>query len=441
MPTLRKSLLQFVFSGSSMRRWNDKLRPVELYEVDKQAHKMICAFFLYQLQCRRLNPDAALELGREIVEGGLFDYLYRLVITDIKPPVFYRIRENPEHYRQLTDWVLGELEPVVRPMDEGFWRRLAHYHRRPLASESGRTLCAWAEGAASDTARVKAPGRPGLAERILRAAHLYASQWEFNLIRPLNSFDEELRDIEKSFSDDLRGLADVTGVPELLAGSGNALVRAANLCGQLRFQIRWSQTPRVPETSVLGHMFVVAAYAYFLSLSLGACEARCLNNFFCGLFHDVPELLTRDIITPVKRSVQHLPGIIHQYEDEELRRRMLRPLEEAGYADIADRMSYYLGLEAGSEFSQTLREPSGSIRRLDSFEELHLCGNDNRLDPKDGQLVKICDTLAAFIEARTSVYNGVSSPALHEAMSRIRADCRRQSLGEFNVGTLLADFD
>ena len=55
MQSLRKSLLQFVFSGSSMRRWNDKLRPVELYEVDKQAHKMITAFLLYQLQCRSLG--------------------------------------------------------------------------------------------------------------------------------------------------------------------------------------------------------------------------------------------------------------------------------------------------------------------------------------------------------------------------------------------------
>ena len=115
MQTLRKSLLQFVFSGSSMRRWNDKLRPVELYEVDKQAHKMITAFFLYRLQCRNLEPEACLALGQEVVEGGLFDYFYRLVITDIKPPVFYRIKENPEHYRQLTEWVLGELEPVVRP--------------------------------------------------------------------------------------------------------------------------------------------------------------------------------------------------------------------------------------------------------------------------------------------------------------------------------------
>ena len=234
---------------------------------------------------------------------------------------------------------------------------------------------------------------------------------------------------------------DLEGVPQLLAGSGNALVRTANLCGQLRFQIRWSQTPRIPETSVLGHMFVVAAYAYFLSLTLGACEARRLNNFFCGLFHDLPELLTRDIITPVKRSVEQLPAIIHQYEDEELRRRVLLPLSEAGYADIEERMAYYLGLESGSEFLETIRDASGSVHCLSSFEELHLDCNANRLDPKDGRLVKICDTLAAFIEAHSSIYNGVSSPHLYEAMARIRGEYRRQTLGDFNVGTLLADFD
>lgn len=417
MQSLRKSLLKFVFSGSSMRRWNDKLRPVELYEVDKQAHKMITAFFLYQLQCRKLGQEERLILGQQVVEGGLFDYFYRLVITDIKPPVFYRIKENQEHYNQLTEWVLSELEPLVRPMNEEFWQRLVEYHTRPLRSPLT------------------------LADKILRSAHLYASKWEFSLIRPLNYFDEELRDIDSSFSEQLYSMREVEGVSELLAASGNALVRTANLCGQLRFQIRWSQTPRVPETSVLGHMFVVATYSYFLSLGLGACEARCLNNFFCGLFHDLPELLTRDIITPVKRSVEQLPAIIHQYEEEELNSRVLVPLEQAGYGDIRDRLAYFLGLEAGSEFAETIRDESGMIHSISSFEELHLDCNTNKLDPKDGRLVKICDTLAAFIEAHSSVNNGVSSHELFEAMARIRSEYRRQSLGGFNVGTLLADFD
>ena len=333
MQSLRKSLLQFVFSGSSMRRWNDKLRPVELYEVDKQAHKMITAFLLYQLQCRSLGEEERLALGRQVIEGGLFDYFYRLVITDIKPPIFYRIKENQEQYAQLTSWVLAELEPRVRPLNEGFWQRIVEYHARPVR----------------ETAE-----HPSTADRILRAAHLYASKWEFNLIRPLNYFDEELRDIDASFTEQLlamRAMDDLEGVPRLLAGSGNALVRTANLCGQLRFQIRWSQTPRIPETSVLGHMFVVAAYAYFLSLMLDTCEARRLNNFFCGLFHDLPELLTRDIITPVKRSVEQLAAIIHQCEEEELQRRVLVPLAEAGSGIVWGIISVWM-------WGQSSRKPS-----------------------------------------------------------------------------------
>ena len=124
MSAIRKSLLQLMFSGSCMRRWNDKLRPVELYEIDKQAHKMIVAWMLTLLNSR--EPDAArdIDLQYEVVEGGLFDYLYRLVITDIKPPVFYKICENRQDRAKLTEWVLGELRPVVEPLNAGFWERL-----------------------------------------------------------------------------------------------------------------------------------------------------------------------------------------------------------------------------------------------------------------------------------------------------------------------------
>jgi len=304
----------------------------------------------------------------------------------------------------------------VRPLNEGFWSRLVAYHTRS-PHEAG-----------------------GAADRILRAAHLYSSQWEYNLIKPLNFFDEERDSIAQSFVDGLRELADVKGVRELLSPLHNPLAHTANLCGQLRFQIRWSQTPRVPETSVLGHLLVVAAYAYFLSLTLGVCEARRLNNFFCGLFHDLPELLTRDIITPVKRSVQQLPSILHQYEREELENRVLAPLQEAGYGDIRDRLAYFLGLEAGSEFMETIQE-HGKIRVMAPYEVFHRDCNQNHLDPKDGRLIKICDTLAAFIETHSSIYNGISSPALFEARARIRGEYRRATLGDFSVGTLLADFD
>ena len=247
---------------------------------------------------------------------------------------------------------------------------------------------------------------------------MYASRWEFCLIEPLNGFDEEIKEIGPSFNKRLLALKDVDGVNELLAGSGTALARMANLCGQLRFQIRWAQTPRVPATSVLGHMFIVAVYSYLFSLYLDGCPQRRINDFYCGLFHDLAELLTRDIITPVKRSVAQLPEIIHQYEDEELHSKILDPLEQEGYGHIRERLDYYLGLTTKSEFHDTFRTDQG-IQKADGFADLQARCNDDRFDPKDGQLIKACDNLAAFIEAYSSIHNGLGSPHLYEAMARM----------------------
>lgn len=424
MSAIRKSLLQLMFSGSYMRRWNDKLRPVELYEIDKQAHKMIVAWMLTLLNSGGYSAPDQRKLQQEVIERGLFDYLYRLVTTDIKPPVFYRICENEKDYKELTEWVLKELRPVLGAPDEGFWERLSAYHRNR--------------------------DRTSLPDRILTAAHLYASGWEYNIIKPFNTFDEENQSIAESFTERLNALTDLYGVNELIQGhaffsdSPTALGRFAKLCGQLRFQIRWADTPRVPETSVLGHMFLVAGYAYFFSLSLGACPARRINNFFAGLFHDLPELLTRDIITPVKRSVNQLPSLLRAYELQELERRVFGPLSAGGHDPLAERLRYYLGLVGEgvtSEFDETIRDSSGQVRRLGSFDALHADGNEDCLDPKDGALLKVCDNLAAFIEAHTSVRTGISSPNLHEAIARIRGDFRHRSLGPLSLGTIIADFD
>lgn len=414
MAGIRKSLLQLIFSGSFMKRWNDKLRPMELLEVDKQAHKMIVAWMLLHMNTRDMALEERLEIGGRVVEGGIFEYLYRLVITDIKPPVFYQIKANPAHYRQLTDWVLDQLKPSVECLGPAFWERLRHWLDHP---EDG-----------------------DLARRILDAAHNYASKWEFNLIRQLQNDDDELEEIEESFRGQLETHRDLLGMSELLQGARSHLGRLAHLSGQLRFQIRWSQTPRVPETSVLGHMFIVACFSYFFSMAVGACNARRQNNFFAGLVHDLPELLTRDIISPVKRSVARIGDLIREYEFKELNKKVFKPLEQGGHADLAERLAYFLGLEAGSEFESTIIV-DGQIRKA-TWEQLQTVYNQDRHDPKDGKLLKVCDSLAAFMEAYTSLRNGIASDQLQQALWRIREEYRHSSLGEgVHIGALLADFD
>ncbi|KAA0242417.1 MAG: HD domain-containing protein [Candidatus Brocadia sp. AMX2] len=62
--------------------------------------------------------------------------------------------------------------------------------------------------------------------------------------------------------------------------------------------MKWSRLHRIPRTSVLGHSLFVAILSYLFSLEIKACARRCVNNYFTGLFHDLPEVLTRDIISP-----------------------------------------------------------------------------------------------------------------------------------------------
>ncbi len=404
--------MQYIFSGSYMKRWNDKLRPVEFIEADKQAHKMIVAWALCELNSGPLSPDEALDLRLAVIERGLFDYFLRLVITDIKPPVFYRIKENAEDYKKLAAWALNSLEPFLRPTGEEFWQKLGNY--------------------------ISCPPEDDLAAKILAAAHSYASYWEFRVLAPLNHFDEEIREIEQDFIRKLtHHYTSLNGVKELREDQSFALGRFALLCGQLRFQKRWSQTPRIPESSVMGHMFIVAAYAYFFSLQIGACKARVVNNFFCALFHDLPELLTRDIISPVKNSVDGLGELIRNYENDELERRVLAPLRKE-YPALAARLGYYLGLEVGSEFMESVC-CEGQTSKTD-FASLQECYNADRFDPKDGALLKSCDSLAAFVEAYSSLECGIKSNQLIEGITRIRAEYSNKEFANLKLGEIFAYF-
>ena len=409
---IRKNLLQLIFSGACMWRWNDKLRPVELAEIEKQAHKMLIACVLLHEATASAAQDERIELAERIIEGALFDYFYRLIITDIKPPVFYRIRANRSHYEQLTRYALDRLEPVLSPLGP-FWERMRTWHLR--------------ENADNDLDR-----------RILAAAHLFASHWEFRLIEPHNPFDEEMPGIARSFQEELAQYADLPGMSALLA-KDNALGRFGNLCGQLRFQIRWTQAPRIPATSVLGHMFIVAACAYLFSLDINAGAARRANNFFAGLFHDFPEVLTRDIISPVKKSSAGLQEILREYEQSELERRVLNPLTNAGFGAFVRQMSYYLGLEAGSEFQDCCRL-NGRVSRLDGFAAMQANDLDEN-DPKDGQLLKVCDLLAAYLEAHNSIRNGLSSPHLIEARERLKNEICELAPEKLQMEALISDFD
>ena len=112
---MRKGLIERFYEAASIQRWNDHVRPFELTELDKQAHKMIISYVLAKFE--------ETERGKQIdwirlIEGGLFEFLQRVMLTDLKPPVFHRLMQTKR--KELNRWVLQQLDPDIREIPGGF---------------------------------------------------------------------------------------------------------------------------------------------------------------------------------------------------------------------------------------------------------------------------------------------------------------------------------
>jgi putative hydrolase of HD superfamily len=394
---IRKALLLKIFDAAYMQRWNDKIRPIELTELDKQAHKMIIAYFLGKFEGNIQDSDWI-----DIIEGGIFELLQRIVITDLKPPVFYRIKENKVKYNQLNEWVYKELEPILLPLGKDFCKRFKDYF---LHSD--------------DTTN----------KRILSAAHFYATKWEFNIIEHANPDGYEIEDIKKNLQEKQEKYYNLKGMDQLTKHI--RYKNFINLCGQLRFQSRWAHLHRIPQTSVLGHSLYVAILSYLFSLEIKACKRRCINNYFTGLFHDLPEVLTRDIISPVKRSVEGLDDLIKEYEKE--------LMEKEVYGLIPEEWHPEMRMFTEDEFDSIVNI-DGKMNKCNS-KEINGSYNDDSFNPRDGELVKASDILAGFIEASVAIRNGSASSELQYAKLSLKKDYGKTHVAGINLGEIYADFD
>ena len=119
-----ENLIERFFEAASMQRWNDHIRPVELTELDKQAHKMVIAYVIAKIEEDRKGEGHINWLN--LIESFIFEFLYRLVLTDIKPPVFHRMMA--EKRQELNNHVLNKLEKDLNNLeDDGFKQKFKNY--------------------------------------------------------------------------------------------------------------------------------------------------------------------------------------------------------------------------------------------------------------------------------------------------------------------------
>lgn len=378
---INKDFLLKIYEAASMQRWNDQIRTVDLTELDKQAHKMVIAYVLGKCEEEAGTKDFN---WIEIIEAGIFEFLQRIIITDLKPPLFHRIKNDKVKYAQLNEWVYKKIEPMIAPLGKKFNERFNKY-----LHDSKRSVN----------------------RRIISAAHFYATKWEFDIIERANPRGYLIKEIRKDIAQKQKKYYDLKSMQRLLHSA--RLKYFINVCGQLRFQIRWSHLHRAPKTSVLGHMLIVAMLSYLFSLQKGVDKNRCIKNYFTGLFHDLPEVLTRDVINPVKQSVEGLSDLIKEYESQEMEKKIYRLIPNSWHKDI--RM-----------FTE------------DEFTDLFIKGKNI---VRDGKLVKAVDLLTAFVEAYLALANGIQGEDFEKAKEAIRNGEYSKVVSEIDFSVIYSQFD
>lgn len=376
-----KALIVKIFEGFFIQRWTDLIRPFEIVEMDKAAERMYIAYIIGKMEEAR----GAFVNWQWMIYASLFDLMKKLFLCDIKSPLQNLIRAKySEEWAHLSSWIIDNYKLIVG--DEDLLEKFEQYMKTP--SEK-------AEKALLPTMR------------IFRAANKMASLRELEMLSIVNE-KERSEHIHTQLLSELQKFTDLAGLSAILMKqrTRDFLLKVE----QLRFQIRWNQTPRIPKSSVLGHCYFVAVVTLLLSRQNPAmCAERAVNNFFGALFHDLPEAVTRDIISPVKQATDEFPSIIKKIEDETVSAELL-PLMDSSYKN---ELLYFMT----SEFENRVRIDGKTIF-VDSV-ELDEKYNEAVFHPVDGKIVRAADHLAAFLEAGFSIKYGIAPPHLQAGLEEL----------------------
>lgn len=376
---ISQALAHRLYRSTTIQRWTDHLRPSDMTALGKHGHMMAVAWLI---ACTLEEDQGTAIDWAALIEAGVFELLRVCVVTDIKSNVFEAMLADPDASAHLRALVNNELSQELASLEGNIRKRMGTYF----------------EGEATG-------GNGGVLEyRILRAASAYATWWEYRILK---SFNKKLHDGSSIQEELARRLDEYRDLLYVLKEGTTGFMRERrdflDLCGRLRFQDRWSQTPILPRRPVLDHEIMVAVVAYLVLDEANACIRRRRNAFFGALFHDFPEALTRDIISPLKR--ESIADVVKRFELDELDKEVRPLLSGAQWAEF----EYFVVDEFDDKY--WLPGEHSRIGKLADGEWNHDGSN-----AYDGRIVQACDHFAAFMEAYLSISYGTRSRDLNDAV-------------------------
>ncbi|MFA5916851.1 MAG: YfbR-like 5'-deoxynucleotidase [Candidatus Gracilibacteria bacterium] len=323
-------------SGISMKRWNNFPRIEDISHLDNVGFTLHIAMFLSYLEEKNDN-----KVDKEFI-------IKKIIFNSIKILVLSDINSGTRNYIEKVDKdIFSQLEQ--KAYDYVFSFGIEDYFKE-------------------DILKVINNKEKTLELSIILAARRYSSYKECLVNRKV--FEEMYEIPYKEIMSSLDQMRKELTSLDMLLKNPNYEKYLSNI-RKLSHSLRWNQQKRMFPISVMSHLVLTT----FLSYVIGMIENNKGGNLsifemmFKALYHDIPEAITGDIITPTKKAVQGFEAIL-----EEVERDMLE-----------DYLFYYVG---------------------DEYEQFIKGYMLNPWTGKEGAYVKSADVISALFEAKIEVNYG-----------------------------------
>lgn len=276
-------LLKLIFSrGLSIKRWSNFPRIEDITPLDNTWYVIHIALFLAYIEEKRW-----VKLDKEyIIKRVLFDLFKALVLSDINSG-------TRDYINKIDDTIMSKMETKVEEYLFSF---------------------EWWDFIKEDMKKVLYDDTKKIEDEIILASKKYAwyNECLVNSRVFLFTYDvamEQIQDCLEKNKKKLYCLWELIENDDYKKYLGH--IRRLSHCK------RWSGRNRNYEVSVMSHLVMVTFISYIL-WNLENLESDWDYDIFKlmlrSLYHDIPEAITWDIITPTKKSVEWFPEVLEEVE-------------------------------------------------------------------------------------------------------------------------------
>jgi len=265
----------------SMKRWNNFPRIEDVSHLDNVWFVMHVALFLAHLEEKEWK-----KIDREfLLKRIIFNSFSGLILSDISS-------WTRDYILQIDNKVFNEIE------DRAFKYILSNDAPEYIKEDIQNTI--------SDTTK-------DLELSIIEASKKYAWYMECKINEkvfwdiyevPLNQINLYLEEKRK----------DLVSLDKLLKNDNYK--KYLTHIRRLNHSMRWNQNKRIFPISVMSHLVIIT----FISYIIWKIENESWNNYnieellLRSVYHDIPEAITWDIITPTKKAVEWFENVLEKVE-------------------------------------------------------------------------------------------------------------------------------